>query len=69
MATALIRVLACDGWSCPARFSTGRSLTALTVLEHQARAGGWSEKQGRHYCPQHKPWPGLAAWATAKAGA
>lgn len=69
MATVLARVLTCDGHDCTARFTTGRSLTALTVLEHQARAAGWSEKNGQHYCPQHKPWPGFAAWATAKAGA
>ena len=69
MATVVTRFLACDGFGCTARFSTGRSLTALTVLEHQARAAGWREKDARHYCPQHRPWPGLAAWATAKAGA
>jgi hypothetical protein len=67
MATRLIRVLACDGHGCTVRFSTGRGLTALTVLEHQARAAGWREKDGLHYCPQHQPWPGIAAWATAKA--
>lgn len=69
MATALLRVLTCDGHGCTARFTIGHGLTALTVLEHQARAAGWRESTGRHYCPQHKPWPGLTAWATAKAGA
>ena len=66
MATVVTRFLACDGFGCTARFVRS-GMTPLTVLRHDSRFAGWRERGGRDYCPQHRPWPGLAAWATAKA--
>ncbi|MCX4622834.1 hypothetical protein ACWEV9_19495 [Streptomyces albogriseolus] len=70
MATRLVRFLTCTKPGCRARFihGTHRHLTPPTVLRHNARAAGWSEKDGRDYCPSHQPWPGLKAWAVQEAG-
>lgn len=64
MSRRLVRTLVCDKPSCRAYFvhGTGVRLTPLTVLQHVALAEGWTERNGRHYCPAHKPWPGFAAW-------
>ncbi|MGW6292464.1 hypothetical protein [Streptomyces sp. NPDC055058] len=62
-----VRFLTCDKPGCRARFihGTNARLTPPTVLRHEARAAGWSGKDGRDFCPDHEPWPGLAAWATS----
>lgn len=66
-----VRVLTCDKPLCAARFvhTTGSSkpLVPLSQLRRTARLEGWKRTRGnRDYCPQHNPWPGFAAWATAK---
>jgi len=67
MSRRLVRFLTCDNPRCITRFvhTIGVRLAPLTVLRHEARAAGWTEKNGKDYCPQHKPWPGLTSWALA----
>lgn len=63
-----IRIITCDKPLCTARFThpswTSRRLIPLSTLRSAAREKGWKRTTaGRDYCPQHNPWPGLAAWA------
>jgi hypothetical protein len=65
-----IRFLVCDKPLCKAKFLhtawTMRQLVPLSTLRQAARRQGWKRTTGgRDYCPNHNPWPGLTAWATA----
>ncbi|MFE6408204.1 hypothetical protein ACFVOR_14860 [Streptomyces sp. NPDC057837] len=67
----LVRFLNCNKPQCNARFlhGTGVRLTPLTVLRHEARAAGWTERNSEDYCPDHEAWTGIDAWANpARAG-
>lgn len=63
-----IRFLVCDKPLCTARFVYGgrrsKQLVPLSTLRRAARQKGWRRTRGNQdYCPDHNPWPGLAAWA------
>ena len=62
------RFLTCDKPLCTARYLHADGTGPETVLRHQARAAGWHENKGRDYCPNHRPWPGITAWAAAPTG-
>lgn len=62
-----VRVLNCDKPLCKARFThpswITKQLVPLSTLRRAAREQGWKRTRGnRDYCPQHNPWPGIAAW-------
>lgn len=60
-----VRFLVCDKPLCTAQFFSGDGRAPETVLRHEARKAGWRRTPARRdYCPDHNPWPGLAAWAT-----
>jgi len=66
-----VRYLVCDKPLCTARYLhtswAAKQLVPLSVLRRAARAEGWKRTAGRRdYCPDHNPWPGFAAWATAQ---
>ncbi|WP_338683841.1 hypothetical protein QD712_25550 [Streptomyces acidiscabies] len=60
-----VRFLVCEKPLCTARYFPGDGTAPGTVLRQHARAAGWREHEGRDYCPDHLPWPGFTAWATA----